>query len=523
MYQASEHNGPAVYPADQNQLSPTLAEQHPHTGAFSVKSLTYAGAGFIILLLLGVTVTNLLATQSYYQHIDDHGTQQRLSDKIQAIEIQLAVLQQIVDHIAIQPTTQDILEHRDGATAQAWALQIRRFLPQALGVAVLGNNGRILGAPLGHDNGQTIGPLCLADLAQISQGVTIAKPPIHREPDDYAPHFDLTALVRDETKNSIGLLFISFSLAILQTSLQDATDSGQRLELSNKHGVPIAWQDHLNLPDETRQASLGIRGTDWQLTLTEAADRSSPDFLSLSLFNISAFLLIASIIAFWLRLTMRSLKTDFTQVKDLLSNMAKGTHLVDEPPSPKLRETAEILPAISHIQHDLDKKRQLLEHQHLSDPLTGLPNQRQFNLDFARAYDFARRGNPICVALLQLTTPEHLNTQQTEQIVKILAKILRKHARKVDITAHLDKGCFALLMFDMKTNGARPCLKRLQQSFCDSQARHPVLTGDDLCKLDCGYTLIHPHRDNNAGEIFKRTETALAEARASTEHGIVSV
>jgi GGDEF domain-containing protein len=521
MYQASKHSGPVISPT--NQPLSALAGQRTHSGTFSIRSRIYTSAGIIILLLLVIAVINLIVTKNYYRHTDDQATYQRLGDKIQAIETHLAFLQQIIDHIAVQPTTQNILESRDGVAAQAWALQIRSFLPQALGVAVLDHDGKIFGTPLGHDNEQAISAQCLADLAQISQGAAVVKPPIHREP-GYAPHFDLTAPVLDATKNNIGLLYISFNLATLQTSLQNATGNGQRLELSNKRGIPIAWQNRLDLPNEIRQASLGVRGTDWQLTLIEAANRWPPGLLGLSLFNISAFLLIIGIIAFLARLTLRSLKIDFTQVKGLLSNLAEGTDLAEEQLTPQLRETAEILPAISHIRHNLDKKQQLLEHQCLSDPLTNLANQRQFNLDFARAYDFARRGNPVCVALLQLAPSEHLNTLQIEQILKIFAKALRKHTRKVDIIARLDEDRFALLMFGMKTDGVRPCLERQQQNFRDSQARHPAFTENDLySSLDCSYTLIHPHRDSNATEVFTRTEAALVEARASTEHSIIKI
>ena len=267
---------------------------------------------------------------------------------------------------------------------------------------------------------------------------------------------------------------------------------------------------------------VNITNTDWQLNLTEPANGVRPSFLILTIFNVVALLLTVSIIGFLVRYIMRSMTTDFEQVKALLNSLAEGTPLEEELVTPRLRETAEVFPAITHINRNFDKKQQLLDHNELSDNITGLSNRRQFNIEFARAYDFARRGTPLCVVVMRIPGIQSLNTNQTNQVIKILGKTLREHARKVDHPARLDTDKFALLMFGASPEGTTPCLERLCRSFREHQKEHPAIPNDNICTLYCGFTRIHAHRDKNAAQVLKRAEAAQAEAQESPDHHIIS-
>jgi diguanylate cyclase (GGDEF)-like protein len=257
-------------------------------------------------------------------------------------------------------------------------------------------------------------------------------------------------------------------------------------------------------------------------SLREPSRNSLSSFLSLAIFNISAILLTVGVIAYLVRFMMRAMGMDFQQVKILLNSLAEGEPLERELPTPRLRETAEVYPAISNIQKSIDKKRQLLEHQELRDKLTGLSNRRQFNIEFARAYDFARRGTPVCVVLMHLDGLSKLNENQISQVVKILGKTLKEHARRVDHAARMDLADFSLLMFGASPEGTTPCLERICQSFHKYQIEHPAIPEKCQCTLNCGYTRIHAHRDKNAAEVLKRAEEALLEAKHSPNRHIVN-
>ncbi len=265
-----------------------------------------------------------------------------------------------------------------------------------------------------------------------------------------------------------------------------------------------------------------LRMFDFEFSLTKPTNGLQPSFLILAIFNAVALLLTVIVIGFLVRYIMRSMTTDFEQVKSLLNSLAEGEPLEAELTTPRLRETAEVFPAITHINRNFDKKQQLLEHQELNDNLTGLSNRRQFNIEFARAYDFARRGTPVCVVLMRITNLEKLDQNQVNQVVKVLSKTLKEHSRKVDLTARLDYGEFALLMFGASPEGTAPCLERLCRSFRKHQMEHPVIPKENICPLYCGYTRIHAHRDKNAAVVLKRAETALAEAQESSDRHIIS-
>jgi diguanylate cyclase (GGDEF)-like protein len=521
MHQAAEHSNPVIAPPGEKRHQEP-ERQSPGWGSLigiapPIKLIAYISATIVVAMFLTITVTNLWLAKAYYQSPDDNGISQRLADKAQIIAAQLTFYQQIVDHVAKQPTTQDILEYRNETSAQTWALQMRRFLPQALGVAVMTREGRVLGEPAV----QELCPQCLTDLARLSQNEKTPTPPVHRDAAGLA-HFDLVAPVLDEAENPMGMLFVSFRLDSLQPLVREATNGGQRLVLNDGQGQPIAEYNRISDPAKTRERQFAINNSNWTLSLTENASGSLPSFLSLAIFNVSAFLLTVGIIAFLVRYAMRSLSSDFAQIKALLNKLAEGAKVDDETPTPQLRETAEILPAITHIRRDIDKKQQLLEHTQLSDDLTGLPNRRQFNLDFIRAYDFARRSTPVCVTLLRLQDLERLDNSQADLAIKVLAKTLKGHARKIDPIARIDEDHFALLMFGMTADGATPSLQRLYDAYQERQKQHPGIPDKLMCKLYCGYTLIHPHRDNSASEVYRRAEVALLEAQKSDNQHIIS-
>ena len=542
MFQTNEQNGPVLYvttksvtnkSATKNNVTEQATtkadnattdtanqdkpERKPLFGAFSVKFIAYTSAIIIISLFLSLTVTNLFLSKSYYQGPDDNGLSLRLADKARAVKSQLAFFQESVNHVAAQPTTQDILENKDTVSAQTWAMQMRRFLPQANGVSLLTGEVDILGSPADSQ----LGPQSLTDLAKLSTGEKISMPPVHRLTAE-SSHFDLVAPVKDEADTALGMVFVSFRLNTLEPLLKGNTNSGQKLVLRDGSGNVITQHDRLDQEKDSATQKINVDNTDWQLSLSENIQTSMASFLSLVIFNISAFLLTVGIIAFMLRYAQNSLGRDFSQIKNLLNNLAEGEPVGENFTSPQLRETAEILPAISHIQRGMDKKQQLLQSQQLSNEITGLPNRRQFGSEFARAYDFARRGTNVCIVRLQVDGLGRLDEQQQNQVLKLLSKTLKEHVRKVDHIAHLDTADFALLMFGMSAEGATPCLERLRSSFIDKQAQLPMLPKSRQCGLHCGYTIIHPHRDNSAADVLKRAENALTVAQSSEQRSIIA-
>lgn len=512
MYHITDNNDSVIYSNGNRQAAPMKSPK-----ILSIKLIAYTGAVIMVALFLAITIANLVLTKDYYQPGDNPELHKILRDKAEFIDAQLGFFQEIIANLAKQPTTQDILDFNDEATAQSWAMQVRRFLPQAIGVALLNDQGRVLGEPAS----QRVGPLCLTDLAKLSQGVEVKVPPVHREIPELA-HFDLTAPVVGDAGNPLGLLFISFSLDTLQTLLSDSVETGQWLRLLDGNGEIIAQAGHIDDPSLAITVSAPVGSSSWTLELQASSVNSLPSFLSLVIFNVSALLLIIGVTTYLMGFATRTVGSDFTHLKTRLNRLAEG-QLDETAMNPNLRETAEILPALEHIHRDMHKQQQMLEQHSRTDELTNLANRRQFNQDFARAYDLARRGIPVCVVLMRLQLPAQAPAKHGERIVKELAKVIREHSRKIDLAARLEDTQFALLLFGMKEEGVAPCLQRLDSSFRERQEQHPGIPNDALGQLHCSYTLIHAYRDNNAADVLRRAEAALAEAEAEdSDHHIVA-
>ncbi len=496
-----EHGSPAI--SVSSTASRPIADGNRRTrNTHSVKTRAYLGAALIIVLFLTISAINLGLAKFYYQPRDDHGLASPLQTKAQLIESRLSYLRGLLEHIARQPTTQDLLALGDSADAQRWALQILRFLPQASGAALLDGNGNILGEPIS----QPPDPLCLADLGRLSQGQRIKSPAVHQS------HFDLTSPVFDETDNRLGLLFVSFGLDELQALLREHSRDGQQFVLRDGHGNIITQWGSLAGDTDTHSASLPIRHSDWRLQLSEAVPAgASPGFLSLVIFNASAFLLIVASLTLLVRRHSRRVEGDFQQVRSHIEQLASG-RADARPPTPRLREAARILPALDDIRHNLGAQQQQLARQSRTDPLTGLANHRQFNIEFTRAHAFARRDTPVGVVRIQLQGLDAQPQETARHTLKLLARTLRQVCRRVDFAARLGDDQFALLLYGSKRHGVEACLQRLRDDFQEQQRQRPDIADDRACTLRCGYTLIHRHRDNDAGQILARAEQALRDA-----------
>ena len=346
MYQSPEHSAAAVYAAPK-----TMPEKKPRT-PLSVRTQTIIGASLIVLLFLAVSAVNLTLAKAYYQPDDDNGLGARLQSKAHLIESRLSYLRQLIEKIARQPTTQDLISSGDRAQAQRWALQMQRFFPQALGVATIDAEARVLGEPPNHQ----IGPFCLTDLAQLSQGVRIPSPPVHLQAQP-RPHFDLTAPVFDEAENRLGLLFVSFGLDSLQALLDDGRGQNQQFTLRDGHGKVFMQSGQRPAESSTHSAQWPLRNSDWQLSLSEPATSATPSFISLLMFNVSAFLLIVGSIALLVRRHTRRIEGDFRQVREHIEHLADGQ--ADAPaPEPGVGAAAHILPALGRIRQNLSAQQQ---------------------------------------------------------------------------------------------------------------------------------------------------------------------
>ncbi|MCG6968145.1 MAG: sensor domain-containing diguanylate cyclase [Gammaproteobacteria bacterium] len=485
----------------------------------SIRKIVYITATVIIALLLISAIVNLLLVRSHYQNYENQQIHEQVKNKALIIGRQLKIYKQVIANVAAEPNTRDLLLFGDNNAAHNWAVEMRKYLPQSIGVALLSKNGEVLGDPVTL----RLGPQCMTDLTRLSQGENVAHPPIHRDIPELS-HYDLTTPVFDEENQQMGILFVSFSLDTLKAVLQESVSKEQLLQLLDTDGEPIAVAGAISTSREQYSVAMPVPDSSWTIKVTENLASSSPIYLTLSLSNVLTSALVIALIIFFIAYVSRTVKHDFETVKKRLNQVSEG-EFNEEAPNIQLKESAEILPSIEYIARDIQKKQQMIANQSWVDDLTGLPNRRHFNNEFVRAYNLARRGIPMAVVLIDLDNFKKLNSQAGktagDQALKLFANTLQQYCRKTDFAARLGGDEFALLLLDMQPDKIRPCLEKLSETFLEQQERHPAVPDELRCTISCGYTFINVHRDYNAAAVLTRADKTLDAAKAQGKNCVV--
>jgi diguanylate cyclase (GGDEF)-like protein len=485
----------------------------------SIKKTVYITATVVIALLFLSAILNLLLVRSHYENYENAQIHEQVKNKALIIGRQLKIYKQVIANVASQPNTRDLLMFGTATAAHNWAVEMRKYLPQSIGVALLSRNGKVLGDPVTL----RLGPQCLTDLTRLSQGDTVPQPPIHRDIPELS-HYDLTTPVFDEEGLQVGILFVSFSLDTLKAVLRESVSKEQLLQLMDADGEPIAVAGSISTTREQYSVSMPVPNSDWTINVTENLTSSLPIYLTLSVSNILTSLTVIGLIIFFIAYLSRNLRADFEKVKTKLAQISEG-NFDEEAPSIQFKESAEILPYIEYITRDIQKKQQMIANQSWVDDLTGLPNRRHFNNEFVRAYNLARRGIPMAVVLIDLDNFKKLNLQAGkaagDQALKLFANTLQQYSRKTDFSARLGGDEFALLLLDMQPDKIRPCLEKLSETFLEQQERHPAVPDELRCTISCGYTFINVHRDYNAAAVLTRADKTLDAAKAQGKNCVV--
>lgn len=476
-------------------------------------------ATVIVTLLLISAIVNLLLVRSHYQNYENEQIREQLENKALIISKQLRLYKQVIANIAAETSTRDLLNFSDTQGAHKWALKMRTYIPQSIGIALLSKNGKVLGDPVTL----RLGPQCLSDLIMLSQGEDVDHPPVHRAIPELA-HFDLTTPVFDEAEEQIGILFVSFSLDTLKQTLQESVSKEQLLQLLDAHNDPITVAGSISTAREQYSIGMLVAESSWTLQLTENLTSVLPIYLTLSLSNLTTSIIIIGLILFFIVYTTKIFRGDFEKIKTRMTQIADGK-FEEESPVVHLNESAEILPSLDYIARNMQKQQQMIANQSWIDELTGLPNRRHFNNEFVRAYNLARRGIPMAVVLMDLDNFKALNLSAGkaagDQALKLLANTLQQYCRKTDFAARLGGDEFALLLLDMQPDKIRPCLEKLAETFLEQQERHPAVPDDLRCTISCGYTFINVHRDYNAAAVLTRADKTLNSAKSRGKNCVV--
>jgi diguanylate cyclase (GGDEF)-like protein len=142
---------------------------------------------------------------------------------------------------------------------------------------------------------------------------------------------------------------------------------------------------------------------------------------------------------------------------------------------PEASSTVEA-PLLSLLELAVTLDRTLHDARH--DPLTGLPNRREFENVLARScFQAARYGWPFALVLMDLDGFKKINDtlghQKGDEILKELGRRLRSTLRGGDLAARIGGDEFAIILANASATGARKVSRRLEE---DLSGHHPSLS-----------------------------------------------
>jgi len=158
------------------------------------------------------------------------------------------------------------------------------------------------------------------------------------------------------------------------------------------------------------------------------------------------------------------------------------------------------------------------------DALTGLLNRRAMVELLAREHPRIVRGQgPLAVALLDIDWFKRVNDshghQAGDEVLKMLAGILRSEARRTDVACRYGGEEFVLLLPKMNIESARARAERWRQMFAEMDV--PVESGQLRCTLSVGIA-VFPEHGNSAEDLLRNGDRALYLAKALGRNRVVT-
>ena len=490
----------------------------------SIRNVTWKY--FSVILLISFSGL-LLLTRAGWQAINE--------DAVRHQEFETNVLQRqfselisfyrgITEQLSRRTEVSDLLEFRDSDNAVVWAKEVRKLIPESIGVALIDPQGYILGEPLQLN----LGTQCVNDLKQLLAGGHIGKPPIHTA---FAgmEHFDIVSevIVNGEMK---GLLFASFSLDVIRKRANSLIDKDQFLLIESREGYPIAEsgsKDHYeHLHTERESTGVVIDDTDWKLHY-RTNDEVGNTLLSSTLV-IAVFIFISAIaVMLVLSLKLISLfKKDMSLIKDQLGGVFTGSYNKVDDDRTVLSETADIMDDVWEIMGEIEQANSRLKSLSIKDDLSGLLNRRGFFDVLEKSWERSGRGDRACLVLLDLDNFKQVNDgyghSVGDQVIIAMAQALKERCRKTDAIARLGGDEFAVILNVPVCDDTEQWYFSLLEIFADLQSK--IETGSEDapgCTISAGGVQVDKSRYDSVQKQVEAADKALYQVKEKGKGKIV--
>lgn len=131
------------------------------------------------------------------------------------------------------------------------------------------------------------------------------------------------------------------------------------------------------------------------------------------------------------------------------------------------------------LQAEVERRKLLeqeLQHQAITDPLTGLFNRRHFESQFNRELERARRQSTgLCLCMIDLDHFKQINDEHGHQtgdlVLQLVADFLRGSLRQTDVVGRIGGEEFIVLMPDTTLDDATAIVERVRTSLAQQVIR----------------------------------------------------
>ena len=460
-----------------------------------------------ILLLLGV---NLWVIHKHTNAVAMAQNSHTLNQHASYLGQQIEFYRDVLKRLAKQSRVRDMLLIDDETVAQDWAITQRDYLPNSIGMALIGSKKKVMGLPVELH----LGPACISDLnKQFSNELNTAIL-VHRDNPKLA-HFDLTEPVKDELDEVLGVLFVSFSLDGLKAALANSVQKGDVLILRDRFGQVIAQAGTSPEAVQTLNLSAPVPGSGWSLTLIHPKEDNKLIYLALGGTNLLVAILIIAIFIALTNTMVRIFVRELTGIQTMLGKITEGE--VPVMPSSMLQEAQEIAPIIQAIALDIHEKQTQLTELSLIDELTQLPNRRSFNAELARACHLAQRGVSVTLLTLDVDYFKQVNDtlghEAGDRVLQMLAFCLRDETRQTDFSARLGGDEFAVIFTNMEMDSLVFWMDKLSAEFAAAQQSEQNVVHGQRCTLSAGAAVSMLPHCNSPAELLRRSDQALYHAK----------
>jgi diguanylate cyclase (GGDEF)-like protein len=143
----------------------------------------------------------------------------------------------------------------------------------------------------------------------------------------------------------------------------------------------------------------------------------------------------------------------------------------------------------------------------ISDPITGLPDERFFALSVDRKVALARRTlKPVSVCNFEIDDFATFAPYLRDHAMRVMARVVRNTLRDSDTICQLRPGAIAAVLDDTSETGAVWAADRIRRALLDTPAR-------DVVTMSAGLAC-YPSHAMDAPDLVDVADRALATARA---------